>query len=929
MRIREVRAHAFGPFEGETLELSESMTVIVGPNESGKSSWHAAICAGLCGMRRGPGLKAEDREFRDRHMPWDGDEWRVSTVVDLPDGRTVELIHDLGNRVGSSARDVLRGTDYSNEIVHDGAPDGSKWLGLDRRAFLGVASIRQAQILSVTEEAGSLQEHLQRAAATAGADETAAAALKAIDDYASEEVGTRRANSRKPLMQAVRGLEAAQESHDLAAQHHEDWLERKAKLARLTQEASQTRRLARAAEARLSRDLADQLTDRLGEARELAERYPSPPSQQREREKLAEQIATALHDWEQRPDPTPLEGPTAEELAERLQSLPEPPEGDIEPAAEVRSAHRQLLDAHSRYEAHQQQKPPDLETAAPTGITESELIDLARELDTPVPSVEPAIREEVERLRQAQISLGDRGSRVPGVAAGAAGFAALLIGAVLLATGATVGGVVGVGVGMLLGLVAVALLRKPLSPGDDRSALVAAESRLMMAEQLAAAAIERRESAARRAEAEGLDPDPARLRRLADQLRRAEEARSSLVSWEDRERNLGEAVTSATEVLRVSLSERQVPVDEDAGVDQLEAAFSRYEEECRRRREQAGEARERPALEQALGARRRAEERLAEDIERVQRAGDRLRQAATAAALTDDPSALTESELVTRLKGWQQDLETSREELERAQREWSRLEALLDGGTLEELEAVSRSAEKRFAALAEDLDEKVIQEVSLGDDPELTIDRLREEADMFERECATSRGDLEARAEQVVGVPEAEEQLAAAQQDLTRVESLAGVLDTTKRFLSQAQDRVHRDIAPVLRDKVGDRLFRVSGGRYVEVTVDPETLKVDVRDVQGRWRDANLLSHGTAEQVYLLLRVAMAEVLTASGANCPLLLDDSTVQSDPERTHAILDVLHDVSSEHQVIVFSQENDVLAWAEENLGVRDQLRRLTAI
>jgi hypothetical protein len=71
----------------------------------------------------------------------------------------------------------------------------------------------------------------------------------------------------------------------------------------------------------------------------------------------------------------------------------------------------------------------------------------------------------------------------------------------------------------------------------------------------------------------------------------------------------------------------------------------------------------------------------------------------------------------------------------------------------------------------------------------------------------------------------------------------------------------------------------------------------------------------------------MAEVLTASGANCPILLDDSTVQSDPERTHAILDVLHDVSTEHQVIVFSQERDVLAWTEKNLGVRDQLRRLT--
>ena len=56
MRIRSVRIHAFGPFTEQTLELAEGMTVITGDNESGKSSWHAAIYAALCGVRRGPQL---------------------------------------------------------------------------------------------------------------------------------------------------------------------------------------------------------------------------------------------------------------------------------------------------------------------------------------------------------------------------------------------------------------------------------------------------------------------------------------------------------------------------------------------------------------------------------------------------------------------------------------------------------------------------------------------------------------------------------------------------------------------------------------------------------------------------------------------------------------------------------------------------------
>jgi uncharacterized protein YhaN len=216
-----------------------------------------------------------------------------------------------------------------------------------------------------------------------------------------------------------------------------------------------------------------------------------------------------------------------------------------------------------------------------------------------------------------------------------------------------------------------------------------------------------------------------------------------------------------------------------------------------------------------------------------------------------------------------------------------------------------------------------VGDVSLGDDPDRTVRESREHAEELERDVAAARRELEVRAEQALSVPEAEEQLAAAEETLARVESLADVLDTTKRFLAAAQERVHRDIAPVLAAKVRDRLARVTDGRYVEVSVDPETLKVQVRDSRGRWRNAEFLSHGTAEQVYLLLHVAMAEILTADGANCPLLLDDSTVQSDPQRTRAILDVLHEVSLEHQVILFSQEDDVIAWAQEQLGARDML------
>lgn len=69
--------------------------------------------------------------------------------------------------------------------------------------------------------------------------------------------------------------------------------------------------------------------------------------------------------------------------------------------------------------------------------------------------------------------------------------------------------------------------------------------------------------------------------------------------------------------------------------------------------------------------------------------------------------------------------------------------------------------------------------------------------------------------------------------------------------------------------------------------------------------------------MYLALRVALAEVLSTGRERCPLLLDDSTVHADSDRKAAILECLHEVAKERQVILFSQEQQVLEWARSRL------------
>lgn len=176
--------------------------------------------------------------------------------------------------------------------------------------------------------------------------------------------------------------------------------------------------------------------------------------------------------------------------------------------------------------------------------------------------------------------------------------------------------------------------------------------------------------------------------------------------------------------------------------------------------------------------------------------------------------------------------------------------------------------------------------------------------------------------------------MAAAETELARVRDLQEVLDRTVGFLEAAQNRVHRTIAPVLTGTLRAWLPRVvvsrDGGtlveRYDDVMIDPESLRVQVRRDGGPWRNAALLSEGTKEQIFLLLRVALAEHLTKQGERSPLILDEITAQCDSDRRVALLDLVHELSRDRQVILFTHDEGALAWAEEQLDVESGTDRL---
>ena len=823
MWIERVIARAFGPLTDETLELGEGMTVIGGPNEAGKTSWHAATRLALTGVRRGPGRTKETAAVIERHRPWDSPEqWEVEARLHLADGRTVDINQDLAGRIQSRARDVVLGDNVSMEIINEGTPDATRWLGLDRESFASVAAVSQAQIMAVADSAASLQDHMQRAAATRGTDATAAEAIERLKAFRREGVGAVRVGATGPMWAAMREREAADSALAEARRIHADYLDREARLEEASHAHLAAHRRLAAAEAGLARREADDLATRAARATVLAAAHPHAPAALASRDELADEVAAALESWRRRPAPITLAGPSAAALQQQLAALPSVPEGDRRPDRSVLDATRALDLAEEALRLHAE-RPPISAPASAIAATGA----------LPLPAI-----------------------------LGAAGIGAL--GLVLIAVGQALPGLVLAGVALVIATWAWSSRRAPAATGANPG--------------LAAA------------------------------------------DWEATSARLRQAVGLSGEALRAALATRGAEADGD-----LRAASTAYETACAERDDLARAAAGAEGLRRAIEARLAAEDGAARAVEAAAAIVGALQEAALHIGEQGDgpPDSLAAS-----LAAWQGKRVEMARASEVAIREWQELQGLLAGGSLAELQDEAARRDEFASGLLAAAGEH--GSLTAKADAGAAVASARSDASQAKEAVDALTGELRLLATTLPDVAEAEERAEAARAELARVQELASVIDETLALLEAAERRVHRDLAPILTESVQRHLSAITGGAYVEVGMNPRDLSVDVREARsGQWRDARLLSEGTREQIYLLLRVAMAEHLVTTDERAPLLLDEVTAQSDPERKRRILDVLHALSADRQVILFSHDAEVVDWASTALSEpRDRLVRLAA-
>lgn len=120
--------------------------------------------------------------------------------------------------------------------------------------------------------------------------------------------------------------------------------------------------------------------------------------------------------------------------------------------------------------------------------------------------------------------------------------------------------------------------------------------------------------------------------------------------------------------------------------------------------------------------------------------------------------------------------------------------------------------------------------------------------------------------------------------------------------LTEASEEIRRAYAPRLQAYLARDLARVTDGRYVEALVS-EKFEVLLRAPETRSMvDLHHLSRGTQQQVYLLLRLGLLEVMGGDIETLPLFLDDALALADDERRAELLKVLE--GEQRQVIYFT-------------------------
>ncbi len=157
-------------------------------------------------------------------------------------------------------------------------------------------------------------------------------------------------------------------------------------------------------------------------------------------------------------------------------------------------------------------------------------------------------------------------------------------------------------------------------------------------------------------------------------------------------------------------------------------------------------------------------------------------------------------------------------------------------------------------------------------------------------------------------VPEWEQRCQELEEELERAVRSFLVVSGARTLLQRTLKRYEEQRQPAVLDRAARHFEAVTEGRYVRLAVDsaPDGSKPSVRALRpdGQHVDATELSRGTMEQLYLCLRLGLAESFAERYLPLPIVLDDVLVNFDPARQEAVARELVRAADRHQVLLLT-------------------------
>lgn len=235
---------------------------------------------------------------------------------------------------------------------------------------------------------------------------------------------------------------------------------------------------------------------------------------------------------------------------------------------------------------------------------------------------------------------------------------------------------------------------------------------------------------------------------------------------------------------------------------------------------------------------------------------------------------------------------------------YNELYAAFDEARKREAHAESRMAEARRQQ--ENAESTALSDLDFkgGESEAAHISReyatAQQNADYISDRISEMRGRIQAMGDPMV----IETELKRLTEEYTEINAEYEAISLAVDVLREADTEIQSRFSPVLGKTAASFMSHMTDGKYESILINRDFSVRTKADCDTVAHPTEYLSAGTLDLMYLAVRLAVCETALPGDVNCPLILDDTLVNLDPERTAQAMKLLEEIARSRQVILFT-------------------------